>query len=52
VAEIVGKDPAVDYVNSTVGVGGPNPTTNSGRLPSRSQTLLAASMSRNRSAAE
>ena len=32
VAEIVGKDPAVDYVNSTVGVGGPNPTTNYGRL--------------------
>src|SRR6266540_3105391 len=24
IAEIVGKDPAVDYVNSTVGVGGPN----------------------------
>jgi hydrophobic/amphiphilic exporter-1 (mainly G- bacteria), HAE1 family len=32
VAEIVRKDPAVAYVNSTVGVGGPNPTTNSGRL--------------------
>ena len=32
VAEIVRKDPAVDYVNSTVGVGGPNPTTNYGRL--------------------
>ena len=32
VAEIVRKDPAVDYVNSTVGVGGPNPTTNYGRM--------------------
>jgi HAE1 family hydrophobic/amphiphilic exporter-1 len=32
VAEIVRKDPAVEYVNSTVGVGGPNPTTNYGRL--------------------
>jgi len=32
VAEIVRKDKAVDYVNSTVGVGGPNPTTNYGRL--------------------
>ncbi len=32
VAEIVKSDPAVAYVNSTVGVGGPNPTTNYGRL--------------------
>jgi hydrophobic/amphiphilic exporter-1 (mainly G- bacteria), HAE1 family len=32
IAEIVRKDPAVDYVNSTVGTGGPNPTTNYGRL--------------------
>jgi HAE1 family hydrophobic/amphiphilic exporter-1 len=32
VAEIVRADPAVAYVNSTVGVGGPNPTTNYGRL--------------------
>src|SRR5262249_49503215 len=32
VAEIVRKDPAIQYVNSTVGVGGPNPTTNYGRL--------------------
>ncbi len=32
VAEIVRNDPAVAYVNSTVGVGGPNPTTNYGRL--------------------
>ena len=32
VAEIIRNDPAVAYVNSTVGVGGPNPTTNYGRL--------------------
>jgi HAE1 family hydrophobic/amphiphilic exporter-1 len=32
VAEIVRADKAVDYVNSTVGVGGPNPTTNYGRM--------------------
>ncbi|MEA2927788.1 MAG: hypothetical protein QOG38_216 [Hyphomicrobiales bacterium] len=32
IAEIVRKDKAVDYVNSTVGTGGPNPTTNYGRL--------------------
>jgi len=32
VAEILRNDPAVDYVNSTVGAGGPNPTTNYGRL--------------------
>jgi HAE1 family hydrophobic/amphiphilic exporter-1 len=32
IAEIVRKDPAVDYVNSTVGAGGPNPTANYGRL--------------------
>ena len=32
IAEIVRKDPAVDYVNSTVGTGGPNPTNNNGRL--------------------
>jgi HAE1 family hydrophobic/amphiphilic exporter-1 len=32
VAEIVRNDPAVAYVNSTVGVGGPNPTTNYGRM--------------------
>ena len=32
VAEIVRKDPAVDYVNSTVGAGGPNPTQNIGRM--------------------
>ncbi|MBV8838485.1 MAG: efflux RND transporter permease subunit, partial [Alphaproteobacteria bacterium] len=32
IADIIAKDPAVDYVNSTVGTGGPNPTTNYGRL--------------------
>jgi HAE1 family hydrophobic/amphiphilic exporter-1 len=32
VAEIVRADPAVDYVNSTVGAGGPNPTQNIGRM--------------------
>jgi HAE1 family hydrophobic/amphiphilic exporter-1 len=32
VAAIVRQDPAVDYVNSTVGGGGPNSVTNSGRM--------------------
>jgi HAE1 family hydrophobic/amphiphilic exporter-1 len=32
IAEIIRQDKAVDYVNSTVGTGGPNPTTNYGRL--------------------
>ena len=32
VAEIIRSDPAVDYVNSTVGAGGPNPTLNIGRM--------------------
>jgi HAE1 family hydrophobic/amphiphilic exporter-1 len=32
VAAIIQKDKAVDYVNSTVGTGGPNPTNNTGRL--------------------
>jgi HAE1 family hydrophobic/amphiphilic exporter-1 len=32
IAEIVRRDKAVDYVNSTVGTGGPNPTNNYGRL--------------------
>jgi hydrophobic/amphiphilic exporter-1 (mainly G- bacteria), HAE1 family len=32
VVEIIRADPAVDYVNSTVGAGGPNPTTNYGRM--------------------
>ena len=31
-AEIIRKDPAVLYVNSTVGVGGPNSTLNNGRM--------------------
>ncbi|MBS0533420.1 MAG: efflux RND transporter permease subunit [Proteobacteria bacterium] len=32
VADIIRKDPAVDYVNSTVGNGGPNSLVNSGRM--------------------
>jgi len=32
VAEIVRQDKAVEYVNSTIGTGGPNPTNNYGRL--------------------
>ncbi len=32
VADIVRADPAVDYVNSTVGTGGPNSAGNSGRM--------------------
>jgi HAE1 family hydrophobic/amphiphilic exporter-1 len=31
-ADILSRDPAVDYINSTVGAGGPNPTANFGRL--------------------
>ncbi|MGY3698324.1 HAE1 family hydrophobic/amphiphilic exporter-1 [Bradyrhizobium sp. USDA 3240] len=30
--EVMRTDPAIDYINSTVGSGGPNPTTNYGRL--------------------
>src|SRR3954469_15961485 len=32
VADVVRKDPAVDYINSTVGAGGPNSLPNSGRM--------------------
>jgi HAE1 family hydrophobic/amphiphilic exporter-1 len=32
VSAIIRKDKAVDYVNSTVGAGGPNPTQNIGRM--------------------
>src|SRR5262249_33850113 len=32
IAEILRNDPAVDYLNSTVGAGGPNPTNNYGRI--------------------
>jgi hydrophobic/amphiphilic exporter-1 (mainly G- bacteria), HAE1 family len=32
IAAIIRQDPAVDYTNSTVGAGGPNPTTNYGRM--------------------
>ena len=31
-ADILSRDPAVEYINSTVGAGGPNPTANNGRL--------------------
>ena len=31
-ADILSQDPAVDYINSTAGAGGPNPTANFGRL--------------------
>jgi HAE1 family hydrophobic/amphiphilic exporter-1 len=30
--DIITRDPAVEYINSTVGAGGPNPTANYGRL--------------------
>jgi len=30
--KVLERDPAVDYINSTVGAGGPNPTANYGRL--------------------
>jgi HAE1 family hydrophobic/amphiphilic exporter-1 len=32
VADIIRKDPAVEYLNSTIGTGGPNPTSNYGRM--------------------
>jgi hydrophobic/amphiphilic exporter-1 (mainly G- bacteria), HAE1 family len=32
IADIILRDPGVDYFNSTVGAGGPNPTTNYARL--------------------
>ncbi|MEA2898508.1 MAG: hydrophobic/amphiphilic exporter (mainly bacteria), family [Bradyrhizobium sp.] len=32
ITDILSLDPAVDYINSTVGAGGPNPTANFGRL--------------------
>ena len=32
IANIVRQDKAVDYINSTVGAGGPNPTANYGRM--------------------
>jgi HAE1 family hydrophobic/amphiphilic exporter-1 len=31
-AEILGNDPAIEYINATVGSGGPNPTANYGRF--------------------
>src|SRR4029434_8033305 len=30
--EVLKSDPAIEYINSTVGSGGPNPTANYGRL--------------------
>src|SRR6478752_98431 len=30
--DVLKSDPAIDYINSTVGAGGPNPTANYGRL--------------------
>jgi HAE1 family hydrophobic/amphiphilic exporter-1 len=32
VAELIHQDPAVDYYNSIIGAGGPNPTNNYGRI--------------------
>jgi HAE1 family hydrophobic/amphiphilic exporter-1 len=32
IVDILGQDPAVDYMNSTTGAGGPNPTANFGRI--------------------
>jgi HAE1 family hydrophobic/amphiphilic exporter-1 len=32
IVDVIRKDKAVDYVNSTVGVGGPNATNNTGRI--------------------
>ncbi|HEV7633918.1 MAG TPA: efflux RND transporter permease subunit [Bradyrhizobium sp.] len=32
ITDILSLDPAVEYINSTVGAGGPNPTANFGRL--------------------
>jgi hydrophobic/amphiphilic exporter-1 (mainly G- bacteria), HAE1 family len=51
VADIVRKDPAVDYVNSTVGAGGPNSLPNSGRMlvalkPQSERGALAAVLGR------
>ena len=56
-AEIVRADPAVDYVNSTVGVGGPNPTANQGRMlvalkPKAERGPLAAVIARLRQTTE
>src|SRR5262245_27510341 len=32
VSALIRKDPAVDYINSQIGPGGPSPTTNTGRM--------------------
>ncbi len=51
IADIVRRDPAVDYVNSTAGVGGPNQLSNSGRMlvalkPSRERDALPVVLAR------
>src|SRR5579862_6558437 len=51
VADIVRADPAVDYVNSTAGAGGPNALPNSGRMlvalkPQRERDKLGVVMAR------
>jgi HAE1 family hydrophobic/amphiphilic exporter-1 len=51
IADLVRKDPAVAYVNSTVGIGGPNTLGNSGRMlvalkPQDERGKLAAALMR------
>jgi HAE1 family hydrophobic/amphiphilic exporter-1 len=51
VAAIINADPAVQYLNSTVGAGGPNPTNNYGRMfialkPKQSRGSLASVIGR------
>jgi HAE1 family hydrophobic/amphiphilic exporter-1 len=51
ITDILSVDPAVDYINSTVGAGGPNPTANFGRLfialkPRKEREPAAAVMAR------
>ena len=54
--DILKSDPAIEYINSTVGSGGPNPTANYGRLfialkPQKSRDKLATIVGRLRQAA-
>jgi HAE1 family hydrophobic/amphiphilic exporter-1 len=49
--DVLKSDPAIDYINSTVGSGGPNPTANYGRLfialkPQRQRDSAAAVVGR------
>ncbi|WP_291861858.1 efflux RND transporter permease subunit [Bradyrhizobium sp.] len=49
--DVLKSDPAIDYINSTVGSGGPNPTANYGRLfialkPQKSRDKLATVIGR------